>query len=319
MRRYKGAVQVVATLATFGFLLHPGRFSCSNYETIPDNIIHESLVRDMTINQVKDENHDEANCSNSVIYPKTILQDIISAKNFGLDEDIPSLPMPLPHSCPPKYTSYIVIPYRDREEHLQIFLAFFHRFLQAQNLNYMIVIVEQSRKKSFNRAKLFNVGFSEVTKSDPTAPCFIFHDVDLIPMNLDNMYTCTHRPRHMSVSLDKFRYNLPYPELFGGAIAILADQFRMVNGFSNRFFGWGGEDDDFSTRISNNGIPHIRFSGDTSRYVMLDHIKSDPTKDRYERVLLGRKKANEDGLNSLDYTVISSKKTAKYVHLVVDI
>lgn len=319
MRRYKGAVQVVACLGTFGFLLHPGRFSCSNYEIIEDTDIHKSLVKDITINQVKDENHDYTNCSSSVIYPKTVLQDIIGAKNLGLDEDIPDLPMFPPHSCPPKYTSYIVVPYRDREAHLQIFLAFFHRFLQAQHLNYMIVIVEQSRKKSFNRAKLFNIGFAEVTASDPTAPCFIFHDVDLIPMNLNNMYACTNRPRHMSVSLDKFRYNLPYPELFGGAIAILADQFKMVNGFSNRFFGWGGEDDDFSTRIRNDGIPPIRFSGDTSRYVMLDHVQNDPTKDRYERVLLAQKKADNDGLNSLDYTVISSKKTVKYVHLVVDI
>lgn len=317
MRRYKEVVQGFLTLGIFIFLLHPGRFSCSNYEMIADHDIHQNLANDPSMSKMEQE----VNCSTPVIYPKTILQDIIESQNFvktgGLPQ--PPKPPPNPRPCSPKYNSYIVVPYRDRQTHLQIFLDFFHIFLQAQNVNYNIVIVEQSKRKSFNRAKLLNIGFKEVTKSDPQASCFIFHDVDLIPMNLNNIYACSNRPRHMSSILDKFRYNLPYPELFGGAIAILADQFRRVNGFSNRFFGWGGEDDDFSTRIRNNGIPPIRFSGLSSGYMMLEHVKSDPTKDRYERVLLAQKKPEADGLNSLEYNIISSKKMPQYLHLVVDI
>lgn len=41
-----------------------------------------------------------------------------------------------------------------------------HPFLQAQNLSYAIIVIEQDNgdgrtKKAFNRAKLFNVGFIE--------------------------------------------------------------------------------------------------------------------------------------------------------------
>ena len=36
--------------------------------------------------------------------------------------------------------------------------------------------------------------------------CFIFHDVDLVPENDRNLYTCPEMPRHMSAAVDKFNY-----------------------------------------------------------------------------------------------------------------
>jgi hypothetical protein len=40
-----------------------------------------------------------------------------------------------------------------------------------------------------------------------------------------------------------FIFRLPYRTIFGGVSALTIDQFKSVNGFSNQFFGWGGEDD----------------------------------------------------------------------------
>ncbi len=34
----------------------------------------------------------------------------------------------------------------------------------------------------------------------------------------------------------------------GGAISVTPEQFAKVNGFSNGYFGWGGEDNDFYNR-----------------------------------------------------------------------
>lgn len=57
----------------------------------------------------------------------------------------------------------------------------------------------------FNRGKLLNVGFVEASKIKKF-DCFIFHDVDLIPENDRNLYTCPEQPRHMSVAVDTFNY-----------------------------------------------------------------------------------------------------------------
>ena len=58
----------------------------------------------------------------------------------------------------------------------------------------------------FNRGTLLNVGFVEAMK-DFAWDCFIFHDVDLLPEDDRNLYTCPRlQPRHMSVSVSKGRH-----------------------------------------------------------------------------------------------------------------
>ena len=79
--------------------------------------------------------------------------------------------------------------------------------------------------------------------------CFIFHDIDLLPEDDRNLYTCPVQPRHLSVAIDSFLYRLPYDDIFGGVSAMSVEHFRLVNGFSNVFWGWGGEDDDMSNRL----------------------------------------------------------------------
>ena len=43
-------------------------------------------------------------------------------------------------------------------------------------------------------------------------------------------------------------HRLRYKGYFGGVTAMSAQQFRDVNGFSNIFWGWGGEDDELRQR-----------------------------------------------------------------------
>lgn len=132
----------------------------------------------------------------------------------------------MPKDCHPRFSVAILVPYRNRPEHLETFLTFFHNYLQQQRLHYRIFVIEQFDTQPFNRGKLFNIGSQYAAKFG--FPCLVLHDVDLIPMNLGNIFACSRDARHLSSSLDSFRFNLPYPELFGGAVTITAENFRVI-------------------------------------------------------------------------------------------
>lgn len=101
-----------------------------------------------------------------------------------------------PNTCQAEQRLAIIICYRNREIHLKLFLNNIHAFLKKQQLDYTIFVVNQHGKELFNRAALFNVGFLEAMKLY-SFNCFIFHDVDLLPEDLRNVYRCGEKPRHM--------------------------------------------------------------------------------------------------------------------------
>ena len=123
----------------------------------------------------------------------------------------------------------IIVPYRDRGDHLHVFLGHIHPFLMMQNIHYRIYIVNQADSNEFNRAALMNVGFKESLK-DFNWACFIFHDVDHLPEDTRNLYSCSDQPRHMVVAVDRWKYKLIYPVYFGGVVALRRDYFEAING-----------------------------------------------------------------------------------------
>ena len=62
-----------------------------------------------------------------------------------------------------------------------------------------------------------NVGYVEAAKLYDWQ-CYIFHDVDLLPENDRNLYTCPDKPRHMDVASSK--YGNKYGSLSAHAITL---------------------------------------------------------------------------------------------------
>ena len=61
----------------------------------------------------------------------------------------------------------IIVPFRDRESHLRIFLKHIHPVLMRQDILYRIFVISQEDGLVFNRAMLFNVGSVEASKLSP--------------------------------------------------------------------------------------------------------------------------------------------------------
>ncbi|XP_056007183.1 beta-1,4-N-acetylgalactosaminyltransferase bre-4-like isoform X1 [Ostrea edulis] len=193
----------------------------------------------------------------------------------------------------------IIIPFRDREEHLRVLLNNLHPILYRQQIMYTVYVIEQADNKPFNKGKLNNIGYIEALKGDHT--CFVFHDVDLIPENDKISYGCPRSPMHLSREIDKFNYRLPDDKLIGGVSAWRKREFEMVNGWSNAFVNWGGEDDDMSYRIIANGLSIYRYRESLARYTMLKHRRTPVNTARFSLLEDSESRFPMDGLSSLVY------------------
>ncbi|XP_034034399.1 beta-1,4-galactosyltransferase 4 [Thalassophryne amazonica] len=226
-----------------------------------------------------------------------------------------------PPDCTARQSIAILIPFRNREKHLLYLLHHLHPFLQRQQRHYAIYVIQQAGDATFNRAKLLNVGFLEAQK-DYSWGCFIFHDVDLVPENDHNLYKCDKYPRHLVVGRNSTGYKLRYRGYFGGVTALSKDQFDQVNGFSNSYWGWGGEDDDLRVRVELQKMKIIRPPDEVARYTMVFHKRDSGNKINGNRMKMLRQTAQvwrKDGLSSCSYKVLSLERSILYVNVTVDI
>ncbi|XP_043941291.1 beta-1,4-galactosyltransferase 2 [Protopterus annectens] len=226
-----------------------------------------------------------------------------------------------PPDCKARQKVAIIIPYRNREHHLKYWLHYLHPILRRQKIDYGIYIINQHGDDTFNRAKLLNIGYKEVLK-DADYDCFIFSDVDLIPMDDRNLYHCYDQPRHFAIAMDKFGFRLPYAGYFGGVSGLNKTQFLKINGFPNEYWGWGGEDDDIYNRITLNGMKVSRPDVKIGRYRMIKHDRdkhNEPNPQRFTKIQNTKITMHRDGMNSLQYHLIETVRYPLYTNITVDI
>lgn len=133
----------------------------------------------------------------------------------------------------------------------------------------------------------------------------------MIPEDDRNIYVCSAVPRHVGSHLAHWNYVIHYDTIFGGVTAFTKDQFMSVNGFSNKYYGWGGEDDDMHNRIIARGYNIVRFPRSVARYHMIEHGADNRNPYNIRSNLawyIHPRNYMADGVNSVQYSRVSLER-----------
>ncbi|XP_077992123.1 beta-1,4-galactosyltransferase 7-like [Glandiceps talaboti] len=201
----------------------------------------------------------------------------------------------------------IIVPFRDRLEELLEFAPYLHNFLEEQKVRHHIYVINQVDTHRFNRAALLNIGFLH-SKLD--CDYLVMHDVDLLPLNTDLKYTydmVENGPHHISSPQLHPKYH--YKTFVGGILMMKNEHFILTNGLSNKYWGWGREDDEFYVRMKE---AHLQISypqGIETGYESFRHIhsvKRERDKKRYfNQKEESRRRDRITGLDTVRYEVNS--------------
>jgi len=178
------------------------------------------------------------------------------------------VPPPLPKRSGVK-TIAVMIPFRDREGHLVKFKEYWRWFAKEghgghHKIRWEIMVMEQFDSQVFNRGWCFNVGLAVASVQKGASPeiteemgvpydCAVIQDIDYLPdKGVD--YTDCAVPIQLSAEIDRYNWRTPYLESAGGIVGANLTHWYQINGFSNGYFGWGGEDDELHHRFRLNKL-----------------------------------------------------------------
>lgn len=171
-------------------------------------------------------------------------------------------------------TLAVIVPYRDRAEHLTEFLQAFatHALMHPDKVpsHGAIKIIEQAPGGEFNRGMIKNIGYALSGVFDHIC----FHDVDYCPIRADYRPPSPGFWVHVAYKaaervIDPRGLDLSHDERFTGGVVIFGrKEFDRVNGYSNSYWGWGAEDVDLRNRCTMGGLALDRRRG---RFHLLPH------------------------------------------------
>jgi len=147
----------------------------------------------------------------------------------------------------------VIVPYRRRETQLKVFLDYMSNYLISRNIEHKIIIVDQDDAKQFNRGALLNIGFNYALKA--RCDYVVFHDIDMLPVDVD--YSYSDKPLHLATNFvleNNEKKRDTFQEYFGGVTLFPVKDFEKINGYSNKYWGWGFEDTDLLLRCKVNKI-----------------------------------------------------------------
>ncbi|GAB1609526.1 beta-1,4-galactosyltransferase 7-like [Argonauta hians] len=200
----------------------------------------------------------------------------------------------------------IIVPFRDRFEELLDFVPYMDRYLKLKNVNHQIFIVNQVDNFRFNRASLINVGYLE---SQPECDYLAMHDVDLLPLNPNLSYAYpSNGPFHVAAPNLHPRYH--YSKFVGGILLLTFEDFQKTRGLSNRYWGWGQEDDEFYVRMKKAGLVISRPQNITTGNRTFKHLHDSKKRRRdtsrfFNQHYISSHRDYDTGFDTLTYEKVS--------------
>jgi predicted glycosyltransferase involved in capsule biosynthesis len=149
----------------------------------------------------------------------------------------------------------VIVPFRNRYEQIGIFMERIQEYLYEKGIPFELIIVKQDDAKLFNRGMLLNIGFKEALKLE--CDYVVFHDIDMLPIDVD--YSYSDHPVHLATNFKDKKREL-FDTYFGGVTLFPINEFRRINGYSNKYWGWGYEDDDLLLRCVKKNIEFKKIS-----------------------------------------------------------
>ena len=211
----------------------------------------------------------------------------------------------------------VIVPFRDgcrnlsrslegeRIGHLVTFKRYMRWFLTSVGHDdYDLIVVNQTNRGLFNRAVLINVGVDIAWMRG--CDYISMHDVDMLPTNVANDYGWPELPVHQFSAYTSS--NSPYGQYdfescAAGVVTMQLRHYAQIHGMSNKYNGWGGEDNDLYERIRRVYGSVGRLDPGVGRYLVLAHGRNDET----QKHPTTGKDARSENANRLEWFRNSSK------------
>lgn len=218
----------------------------------------------------------------------------------------------------------VVIPFRDRHQHLSVLVPRLREYGKKHNVEFEIIVAEQADNRPLRRGALRNEGV-RVASND----IVILHDVDYLPddnvlywNDTADVYKAVKQVEFITMDggarsesdipggYKHFKKSID-DTFFGGVLCITKDAFNNINGYNPMYEGWGLEDDDFRERIYRNNLKVVSGDGLFKALPHPDSFKNDELFRNNQILFANRNNFTEIGINCGAISVIPNTEKSK--------
>jgi hypothetical protein len=165
-----------------------------------------------------------------------------------------------PASGHPAPQLIVVVPYRDRAAHLNVFATqmpfVLEEYARDPDRSVEVVVCHQCDDRPFNRGAMKNIGYmyAVTTYGEEAADAitFAFQDVDLFPARPGTVDYLAAEAEPGAV-----HHHFGFSHALGGLVSMKGGVFRKLGGFPN-VWGWGCEDNGLQMKCEVGGVPVSR-------------------------------------------------------------